>query len=160
MHIVYYLINQSPSISLNENCLKKAWIKRDASFKHLSIFGCKAFVRMPKGQRTKLDNKSRPYIFLGYRSKEFGYRLWDLEVKKQVKSQDVIFFKNQTIEDFEKVEKTQASGGEFVDLRPISPSMIHDEGGDVQESQGEVLHKNPPFELVMTKESQIGRAHV
>ena len=43
-------------------------------------------MHIAKDKRSKLDNKSRPYIFLGYSGDEFGYKLWDLVDKKVVRS--------------------------------------------------------------------------
>ena len=70
MHIACYLINRSLSKSLNGNYPKKVWTKNDTQFKHLRVFGCKIFVHVPKVPRTKLDNKSRPYIFFEYGSEK------------------------------------------------------------------------------------------
>ena len=57
----------------------------------MKIFGCEAFVHIPKEKRTKLDNKSMKCIFLGYVDGEFGYRLWDPVKSKVIRSRDGIF---------------------------------------------------------------------
>ncbi|KAA0051598.1 Retrovirus-related Pol polyprotein from transposon TNT 1-94 [Cucumis melo var. makuwa] len=36
-----------------------------------------AFVHVPKDERSKLDAKTKPCVFLGYGQNEFGYRLYD-----------------------------------------------------------------------------------
>ncbi|KAH0709641.1 hypothetical protein KY284_011068 [Solanum tuberosum] len=61
------------------------------SYSHQNVFGCKAFAHVPKEQRTKLDNKSVPFIFIVYRDEDFWYRLWDPVKKKVIRSRDVIF---------------------------------------------------------------------
>ena len=61
------------------------------SYAHLKVFDCKAFAHVPKKQKTKLDDKSVPCIFIGYGDEEFGYSLWDLVKKKVIRSRDVIF---------------------------------------------------------------------
>ena len=61
------------------------------SFSHLKVFDCKSFAHVPKEQGTKLDDKSVPYILIGYGDEEFGYRLWDLVMKKVIRSRDIIF---------------------------------------------------------------------
>ncbi|KAD5961372.1 hypothetical protein E3N88_12845 [Mikania micrantha] len=68
------------------------------------VFGCKAFVHIPKDERSKLDVKTKPFIFLGYGQDEFGYRLYDPVLKKLVRSRDVVFMENQTLKDIEKVQ--------------------------------------------------------
>ena len=61
-----YLINRSPSVPLNFDIPKRVWTGKDVSYSHLKVFGCKAFVHVPKEKRSKLDNKSTPCIFVGY----------------------------------------------------------------------------------------------
>lgn len=67
-----YLIILSLFVSLNDDVSKRVWIGKDVSYSHLRVFGCKA---MPKEQWSKLGDKAIPYIFLGYGSNEFWYRL-------------------------------------------------------------------------------------
>ena len=66
------------------------------------MLGCKAFVHVSCDERSKLDAKTRQCIFLGYGQDEFGYKLFDPEAMKVVKSRDVVFFETQTIEDTDK----------------------------------------------------------
>ena len=49
-------------------------------------------MHVPREKRSKLEPKSRKCIFMGYgESGEMGYRLWDPEARKIVRSSDVIF---------------------------------------------------------------------
>ena len=59
-------------------------------------------MHVPKEQRTKLDDKETPCIFIRYGDEEFRYRLWDSEKKKTVRSRDVMFHEHKTIEDKQK----------------------------------------------------------
>ena len=63
---------------------------------------------MPKDERSKLDAKTRQCIFIGYGLDEFGYRIYDPIEKKLVRSRDIIFMENQTIEDIDKAEKVES----------------------------------------------------
>ena len=65
-------------------------------------------MHVAKDQRSKLDNKSKPCIFLGYSEDEFGYRLWDLLDKKVVQSRAIVFMEDKMIEDW-KQQKTVSS---------------------------------------------------
>ena len=38
-----------------------------------------------------MEAKSKKCVFVGYNINEFGYRLWDFENRKFVRSRDVIF---------------------------------------------------------------------
>ena len=62
-----------------------------------------------KDQRSKLDSKSKPCIFMGYSEDEFGYRLWDLVDKKVVRSRDIVFMEDKTIEDWKQQESKHIS---------------------------------------------------
>ncbi|KAI3740618.1 hypothetical protein L2E82_31087 [Cichorium intybus] len=90
-----YLINRSPSVPLNFEVPEKIWTGKDITYSHLRVFGCKAFAHVSSQLRKKLDLKSTPCIFIGYGDEEFGYRLWDPELKKVIRSRDVIFYEDQ-----------------------------------------------------------------
>lgn len=51
-------------------------------------------MHVPKEQRSKLDSKTNPCVFVGYGDEEYGFRLYDPE-KKVVRSRDVIFFQQE-----------------------------------------------------------------
>ena len=71
------LINLSPSVPLNGDVPDRVWTGKEVSYAHLRVFGCRAFVHIPKDERSKLDDKAKSCIFLGYGHEEFGYRLRD-----------------------------------------------------------------------------------
>ena len=48
-------------------------------------------------------------IFLGYGDDEFGYRLWNLEEKKVIRSRDIVFMEEKTNADWESQMKTTSS---------------------------------------------------
>ena len=102
VNTVVYLINILPSIPLAFDIPQRVWTGKDVSYPHLKVFGCKAFMHVPKEQRLKLADKATPCIFIGYGDEEFSYRLWDSEKQKIVRSRDVMFHEHKTIEDIEK----------------------------------------------------------
>ncbi|GAA0140721.1 hypothetical protein LIER_02019 [Lithospermum erythrorhizon] len=53
-------------------------------------------------ERTKLDNKSKQCVFLSYGDDKFGYKLYDPVARKIVRIRDVVFFEDQTINEFNK----------------------------------------------------------
>jgi len=87
------LINLSPSAFLNGDVPEKVWTGKEISYKHLRVFGCQASVHIPKDERSKLDDKAKQCIFVGYAHKEFSYMLWNTIDKKIIRSRDVIFLK-------------------------------------------------------------------
>ncbi|KAM1152104.1 hypothetical protein EV1_034405 [Malus domestica] len=119
-----YLINRSPSVPLGLNVPERVWTGNDMSYSYLKVFGCKAFVHVPKEQRLKLDYKATPCIFLGYGSEDFGYRLWDPYQKKFIQSRDVYFYEDQTIRDSDK--EAQPDGA----IRGVDPLASDEESHD------------------------------
>ena len=82
-----YLINRSPTIALDGGIPEEVWTGKNLNYSHLKIFGCEAFVHIPKEARTNLDDKSMKCIFFGYADEE----LWDPVKNKIIRSKDVIF---------------------------------------------------------------------
>lgn len=104
MRTIVDLINFSPSFILDSVVPKKMLIEKSFSYDHLKVCECRAFVYILKDKWSKFDSKSKEFIFLRYRYKQFRYRLWNL-IKKLVKSKDIVLFENQTTKDMEKVDR-------------------------------------------------------
>ena len=107
MRIVIDLINLSLLYPLEGDILERIWIGKFVSFEHLRVFGCMAFVHVPRDKRSKHDNKTKQCIFLGYSNEKFGYMLWDPTTKKIIRSRDVLF-EDQTIEYLDQVKKPKS----------------------------------------------------
>ena len=54
-------------------------------------FGYVSYVFFDSSGRSKLDSKSKLCYFVGYGDSEIGYRLWDDQNWKIVRSKDVVF---------------------------------------------------------------------
>ena len=63
------------------------------------MFGYKLYIHIPKDERSKLDDKAKKCIFLGYGHEEIGYRYWDPVARKLIKSRDVVFFEDEIVGD-------------------------------------------------------------
>ena len=109
MYKVVYLINRSPSVPLKGHVPQRLWTGKDLSYKHLKVFDCLAYMHVAKDQRSTLDNKSKPCIFLGYSEDEFGYRMWDLLDKKVMRSRGIVFLEDKTIKDWKQQKSKPAS---------------------------------------------------
>jgi hypothetical protein len=86
-----YLVNRSPSSVLDEKTPQEVWTGKKPSLTHLKVFGCDAYVHVPKENMSKLDKKVEKCIFIGYKDGLKGYKLWNPETKKVVYSRDVVF---------------------------------------------------------------------
>ena len=108
-------------------------------------------MHIPKDERSKLDAKSRQYVFLGYGQDEFGYRFYDPMEKKLVKSRYVVFMEDQTIRDILKTDTPvlQYNNG-LIDLDLVPLTHVPTEVRDVQDDQhdtGDVDIGSTPVEM-------------
>ena len=58
--------------------LEEAFTGHKPCVSHLRVFGCRAYVHIPKHKRHTLDAKSTPMIFTGYATRSKGFHFWDL----------------------------------------------------------------------------------
>jgi len=59
LYTTVHVINLSPVVVLNSEMSNKIWFGKNVKYSHLRVFDCKAFVHVPKDERSKLDAKSR-----------------------------------------------------------------------------------------------------
>ena len=71
LNTTVYLLNLSPCVPLDLEVPNKVWIGKDVSYDHLSMFGCKSFMHIPKDERSKLNVKTLQCIFMGYGQDKF-----------------------------------------------------------------------------------------
>jgi hypothetical protein len=89
--IACYLVNKSPSSALDDKTPQEVCIGKKPSLTHLNVFGCDAYVHVPKESQSKLVKKDEKCIFIGYKYGLKVYNLWNLETKKVVYRRDVVF---------------------------------------------------------------------
>ena len=117
---------------------------RVPSYKHLRVFGCEAYCHIPKEFRDKLAPKSKKCIFLGYgESGEMGFRLWDPEARKIIRSNDVFF-------DEEKMHKKPVKTVEI--RRVIFQEDGHVHNREVAQGAGQ---QNAPIVQAGEEEQQV-----
>jgi len=76
---------------LEDKSPQEVWTGKKPSLSHLRVFGCDAYVNVPKEKRTKLDSKYEKCIFIGYKDHLKGYKLWNPISRKVVYNRDVVF---------------------------------------------------------------------
>ena len=59
-----YLKNRSPTSTLVNKTPLEVWYGKKTSIAHLKVFGCDAFMHVPKEKRSKMDNKEKKYFHL------------------------------------------------------------------------------------------------
>ena len=67
VEIACYLLNISPSSTLENKIPQEVWTGKKPSLSHLMVFGCDAYVHVPKEERTRLDSKYESASLLGIR---------------------------------------------------------------------------------------------
>ena len=53
-----YLVNRSPSSTLGDKTPQEVWTGKEPSLTQLKVFGCDAYVHVPKENRSELDKKA------------------------------------------------------------------------------------------------------
>ncbi|KAK9133630.1 hypothetical protein Scep_013158 [Stephania cephalantha] len=142
-----YLINRGPSTAIDCRLPEEEWTKKEVKLSHLRTFGCVSYVHINAENRSKLDAKSKMCIFLGYGVDSFGYRLWDPESKKVIRSKDVIFNEDVLYKDRikKKEEPKRSKYLELDDIPPYDPDQSVTEHIDEHEVQEEPV--TPPIAL-------------
>jgi transposase InsO family protein len=72
-----YLLNRTPTKSLQGRTPYEAWNKRNPNVQHLRTFGCVVHVKKLGPAVTKLSDRSTSMVFIGYESGTKGYRVYD-----------------------------------------------------------------------------------
>jgi hypothetical protein len=88
---VVYIMNRTPTAVVHGMTLEEKFTGKKLDVSHLRVFGCIAYVHVLDEKRSKLDPKTEKCIFIGYSSKQKGYRCFNLFTRKLQVSRDVVF---------------------------------------------------------------------
>ena len=91
-----YLSNRSPTKSVLGKTPQEAWNGRKPGISHLRVFGSIAHVHVPDERRSKLDDKSEKFIFIGYDNYSKGYKMYNPNNGRTIISRDVVFDEEST----------------------------------------------------------------
>ncbi|WVY91926.1 hypothetical protein V8G54_037440 [Vigna mungo] len=84
-----YVQNRCPHAKLGEKTPQEIWSGVKPNVSHLKVFDSVAYGQVPSQHRTKLEDRSKKYIFIGYDKNSKAYKLFDPINKKVVVSRDV-----------------------------------------------------------------------
>jgi hypothetical protein len=136
-----YLVNRSPSSMLGDKTPQEVWTGTEPYLAHIKVFGCDAYVHVPKENKNKLDKKVEKCIFIGYKDGLKGYKLLNPETKKVVYSQDVVF---REMKDVVKQEvlpsKKEPEKIEF-DLKDDEANSIEEHESEEEDPHNPVLRR-------------------
>jgi hypothetical protein len=86
-----YLLNRSTSKEAGGRTPYELWTGSLPAVHHLRTFGCLAHVKVIAPHLKKLDDRSRPMIFVGYEPGSMAYRVYEPRSRRVHISRDVIF---------------------------------------------------------------------
>nr|GEU99660.1 retrovirus-related Pol polyprotein from transposon TNT 1-94 [Tanacetum cinerariifolium] len=72
------------NMSLDNKTPQEAWNGMKPTVSHLRIFGSIAYVYVPSQRRSKLDDRSKKHVFVGYDKQSKGYKLYNPVTRKVV----------------------------------------------------------------------------
>jgi hypothetical protein len=127
-----YLINQMPSVQLNNKCPYEILLGTKPNYRNLRVFGCLCYPWLRPYSQNKLSNRSMPCVFLGYSSQYHAYQCYHPPTKKFYISRHVVF--HETTFPFSL--KLYAS--------PPSPDSNHANNSSLSRHPLIIQHFDPP----------------
>lgn len=140
---VAYLINRIPLVSIGNVTPYERVYKEPPILEHLRIFGCLCFVSTTKVNRSKLDHRASPSVFIGYPATQKGYKVLDLKSQQIQVSRDVIFHEQHFPYHMlsSQTSESQYHNAFFLPYFTASPSFYFDDDIAAQTS---VVHTISP----------------
>jgi hypothetical protein len=86
-----YVLNRSTSKGAGGRTPYELWTGSTPTVQHLRTFGCVAHVKNTHPHLPKLEDRSRPMIFVGYEAGSMAYRAYDPVTKRVHITRDVVF---------------------------------------------------------------------
>ena len=131
-----YLINRSPTKALDGKTPFQAWYGKKPNVYHLRVFGCSAYIHIPKDERNKLDPKAKKCTFSGYGTSRKGYRLYNWKTSRIIHSRDVVF--NELSRGYEGVKEKRFFQVKHFTEEPETPNPEEDSNeAESDEDSGE-----------------------
>jgi hypothetical protein len=86
-----YLLNISPTRSVERMMSYEAWHERKLSLAHLRTFGRIVYIKNTKPHLSKLEERSTMIVFIGYRSRSKAHHTYDPCTVHVSITRDVVF---------------------------------------------------------------------
>jgi hypothetical protein len=119
-----YVLNRSSTKGVGGRTSYELWTGNTPSVHHLRMFGCVAHVKDTRPHLRKLDDRSKPMIFVGYEARSMAYRAYDPATRRLHITRDVVFdedakwcWENDKINSEFIMEYVQAGQSEVVITR-------------------------------------------
>ena len=107
---------------------EEVWSGKDVKFSHLKVFCCIFYVHIDFDTCSKLDAKSKICFFIGYGDEKFGYKFWDEQNRKIIRSRNVIFNEQVIYKDrstvVSDVAEIDQKKSKFVNLNELTENTV------------------------------------
>jgi hypothetical protein len=139
-----YLLNRSPTKGVEGKSLFEGCYGKKLRVQHLRTFGCMVHVKDTTPNLRKLDDRSRPMVFISYEPGSKAYRAYNLVSKKVQVSHDMIFD--------EQAKWDWSSGGEHsevFDNDTVTVEMVYSRGAPATKGHaGSLVSATPEGSVV------------
>ncbi|KAI9153156.1 hypothetical protein LWI28_006810 [Acer negundo] len=154
-----YLINRGPSKPLDLAIPEEIWTGKEVKLSHVKVFGCVSYVHVSDHARSKLDAKSLKCTLVGYGEDEFGYKLWDDQNRKMIRSRDVVFNEKVMYND-RNAEPSEQREPDYFGPEDVSGGKAVEHGsnhGVEKQSVQPQVEKPIPQNEILSPQSPIGQ---
>lgn len=86
-----YVLNRCPTKSVDGMIPFETWHRKKPAVHHLQMFGCIIYIRNTTPHLTKLEDRGRKMIFVGYECGSKAYCAYDPVTKRVHVMRDVVF---------------------------------------------------------------------
>lgn len=111
----------------------EVWSGKNPSIAHLRVFRCDSLMHVPKEKRSKLDNKAKKCIFVGYKDGIKSYKLWNPITRKIVYNQDVVFREAKSTSRNEDEPKEKGSDKMEFELKNEGSNSLEEESYELDD---------------------------
>jgi hypothetical protein len=143
-----YILHKSPTKIVRDMIPQQAWSGKHHIVSHFKVFGFIAYAHVPKQTRSKLDDKSEKYIFIGYDEQSKAYKLFNSITKKVIVSRYVVFKEEESWDDniyktitcttiLYEEQREKGQGEQSNEKRRIPSRIPQEENSQIQVEQGE-----------------------
>jgi transposase InsO family protein len=128
-----YILNRTGPSNVPGTSPYELWYGKKPGLKHLRVIGSTCYVHVPKQTRKKMDPKATKGILIGY-DHDDGYRIFDKEECKLIRSRDVVF-EEKTLEHTKSVIIPEDDSTSKQEIQADRDDELTDDDEEEQETE-------------------------
>lgn len=149
VHTAVYLKNISPTAALKGMVPYEAWTGRRPHVGHLKVFGCQAYVHIPKANSKKLGDRALKCIFVGYDEEKKGYRLIDPNNPQKVVIERSVIFQENVFPSLNRLENGKRNSQSLNNVTDIDVNVQIGQNNATQRNLAESSTTEEPLEITV-----------